>query len=93
VEGIEGAVRRAKQELQAAQNRMAQRVNAHRRELEFNPGDQVLLSTKNLGQPGPGVRKLKSSYMGPFEVDSMVGNVAVKLNLPREWSTCSMLIL
>ena len=30
----------------------------------------------------PGVRKLKPSYMGPFEVDSMVGNVAVKLNLP-----------
>ena len=83
--GIEGAVRRAKQELQAAQNRMAQRVNAHRRELEFNPGDIVLLSTKNLRQPGPGVKKFKPSYMGPFEVDSMVGNVAVKLNLPREW--------
>ena len=72
--------------MQAAQNRMAQRVNAHRRELEFNPGDLVLLSTKNLRQPGPGVKKLKPSYMGPFEVDSMVGNVAVKLNLPREWT-------
>ena len=86
VEGIEGAVRRAKQELQAAQNRMAQRVNAHRRESEFNPGVLVLLSTKNLRQPGPGVRKLQPSYMGHFEVDSMVGNVAVKLNLPREWT-------
>jgi len=48
VEGIEGAERRAKQELQAAQNRMAQRENAHRRELKFNPGDLVLLCTKNL---------------------------------------------
>ena len=84
--GIEGAVRRAKQELQAAQNRMAQRMNAHRRELEFNPGDLVLLSTKNLRQPGPGVRNHKPLCMGPFEVDSMVGNVAVKLNLPREWT-------
>ena len=45
----------------------------------------MLLSTKNFRQPGPGVRKLKPSYMGSFEVDSMVGNVAVKLNLPREW--------
>ena len=44
----------------------------------------MLLSTKNFRQPGPGVRKLKPSYMGPFEVDSMVGNVAVKLNLPRK---------
>jgi hypothetical protein len=47
-------------------------VNAHRRELKFNPGDLVLLSTKNLRQPGPGVRKLKPLYMGPFEVDSML---------------------
>ena len=35
VEGIEEAVRRTKQEVLAAQNRMAQRVNAHRRELEL----------------------------------------------------------
>ena len=61
-------------------------MNAHRRELEFNPGDLVLLSTKNLRQPGPGVRKLKPSYMGPFVVDSMVGRVAVKLNLPKDWT-------
>jgi hypothetical protein len=86
VEGIEKAVKRAKHEMQAAQDRMAKRVNAHRREQEFNPGDQVLLSTKNLKQPGPGVKKLKPSYMGPFEVDCMVGRVAVKLNLPREWT-------
>ena len=46
VEGIERAVRRAKQELQAAQSRMAARVNAHRREVVYSPGDQVLLSTK-----------------------------------------------
>ena len=59
---------------------------AHRRKLEFNPEDLVLLSTKNLRQPGPGVMKLETSYMGPFEVDNMVDNVAVKLNLPREWT-------
>ena len=61
-------------------------MNAHRRKLEFNPEDLVLLSTKNLRQPGPGVMKLETSYMGPFEVDNMVDNVAVKLNLPREWT-------
>ena len=46
----------------------------------------MLLSTKNLRQPGPSVRELRPLYLGPFEVDSMVGNVAVKLNLPREWT-------
>ena len=76
MEGIEGAVRRAKQDLQAAQNCLAQRVNAHRRELKFNPGDKVLLSTKNPRQPSPAVKKLNPSYINPFEVNSMIGNVA-----------------
>jgi len=88
--------------LQAAQNRMAQRVNAHRRELEFNPGDLVLLS--NLRQPGPGVKKLKPLYLGLFQVESMVGNIAMKLNFGniamklnsengRAYTTCFKLIL
>lgn len=67
--------RRSKQELQAAQSCMTLRVNAHCRELQFNPGGLVMLGTKNLRQPGIGVRKLKPSYMGPFELDSMVGMV------------------
>ena len=54
---------------------MTLRVNAHCRELQFNPGGLVMLGTKNLRQPGIGVRKLKPSYMGPFELDSMVGMV------------------
>ena len=59
VEGIKGTVRRAKQELPAAQTRITQRANAHCRELgKFNPKDLVLLSTKKLRQPGPGVRYL-----------------------------------
>jgi hypothetical protein len=48
VKGIKGAVRRTKQELQVAQNCMAQRVNAHPRSLQFNPGDMTLPSTKKL---------------------------------------------
>ena len=45
----------------------------------------VLLSTKTLGSQ---VLMLGNSdpRICPFEVDSMVGNVAVKLSLPREWS-------
>ena len=58
------------------------------RGLEFNPGDLVLLSTKNLRQPGPGVRKLKPSYMGPFEVDNLVGNVAVNLKRMDAHTQC-----
>ena len=47
-----------------------------------------MLSTANMrGKAGePGVRKPKPRYVGPFEVLHMVGEVAVKLSLPKEWS-------
>jgi len=86
VQGIEQAVRRAKQELRAMQDRMIARANAHRRDVLYSPGDRVLLSTRNLNIPGPGLRKLKPTYMGPYPVEYMVGKVAVKLRLPPDWS-------
>ena len=44
-----------------------------------------MLSTKNTKHVGPGVKKLTPVYMGPFEVEDMVGKAAVKLRLPKEW--------
>ena len=62
------------------------------------PGDKVMLSTRSKSKEkgnkeierGTNLNtkvatKLKPMYMGPFEVDHMVGNVAVKLKLPMEW--------
>eukprot|EP00983_Pelagomonas_calceolata_P052277 1142777-Pelagomonas_calceolata.AAC.1 len=70
----------------SAQDRMVSRENARRREVHYEPGELVLLSTKNLNQPGPGIKKLKPSYMGPFEVDRVIGKVAVRLHLPAQWT-------
>eukprot|EP00983_Pelagomonas_calceolata_P006890 224375-Pelagomonas_calceolata.AAC.1 len=86
VQGIEDAVERAKRALLSAQDRMVSRANARRKEVHYEPGELVLLSTKNLNQPGPGIRKLKPSYIGPFEVDRMIGKVAVRLHLPAQWT-------
>lgn len=86
VQGIERAVKRAKQALQSAQDRMRNREDPRRRVVTFQPGERVLLSTKNLRNPQVGVKKLKPSYMGPFTVEKMVGNAAVKLRLPAEWT-------
>ena len=44
-----------------------------------------MLSMKNMRHGGPGVKKLRPLFMGPFEVDHMVGASAVKLHLPPEW--------
>jgi len=85
VEGIQKAVKRAKECMRAAQQRMKQRADAHRREVKYSPGDLVLLNTKNIKHYGPGVKKLRPTFMGPFEVDRMVGAAAVKLHLPAQW--------
>ena len=50
---------------------------------EYQPGDKVYLSTRNLRFKGPG-RKLAPRYVGPFEVLKKVGAVSYRLRLPVE---------
>lgn len=63
---------------QAKQKRLADR---HRRLLQLQPGDQVLLSTKHL-QLRSGTHKLTGRYIGPFRVVGSVNDNAVTLDLP-----------
>jgi len=56
------------------------------RDVTYKLGDLVMLSTKNMRHGGPGVKKLRPMYMGPFGVDYMVDKVAVKPHLPQDWS-------
>lgn len=70
------------QQLQAAQQR--HKTQADRRRTEFpryKDGDKVWLSTQHLKLSCPS-RKLGPRYLGPFEIVSMVNNVAAKLQLP-----------
>ncbi len=84
-EGILENVRQARACMEAAQQRVKAREDQRHREVSYKPGDMVLLSTKNISQPGPGVKKFKPLFMGPFEVIDMVGKAAVKLRLPVQW--------
>ncbi|KAJ9514191.1 hypothetical protein QJQ45_002279 [Haematococcus lacustris] len=88
VKGMKRAVEQARQCLARAQKRMKSYQDNKRREALYLPGDMVLLSTQNMrGKANqPGVRKLKPRYVGPFNVQYMVGKAAVKLWLPDEWS-------
>jgi len=83
---VQEVVKAAQKCVEQARQRMIQAHEGKRREVSYQPGALVMLSTENLRRREPGARKLKPRYMGPFEVLKMVGPVAVKLNLPTDWS-------
>jgi transposase InsO family protein/predicted aspartyl protease len=63
-----------------AQERMVRHANQHRRSIDWKPGDQVYLSTRNLKNYRPH-RKLGNKFEGPFEVLERVGH-GYRLQLP-----------
>ena len=71
--------------LQAAQDRQAHFANAHRKPITFTVGQYVLLSSKNIKIATTGTPKLLPRYLGPFKVIKLVGNAAVKLDIPTAW--------
>lgn len=75
---------KAKRLIQGAQDRQKAYADQGRRELIFEIGDKVLLSTKyiNLKTGTTAVNKLLPQWIGPFEVLAAVGSVAYKLQLP-----------
>ena len=86
-EGISRAVREAKQHLGQARSKYQEYANRFRRPVSYEPGDMVLLNTKNLrGSGEAGVRKLKPRFVGPFRVIRMIGDAAVELDLPEGWT-------
>ena len=81
----------ARDSLDKCSRRMKKYADKHRRALEFQVGDKVLLKltpqiqkkvTNKLYHKG-----MISKYDGPFEVVMRVGNVAYHLNLPERLKT------
>ena len=73
--------------MRQAQHRMTQKANAHRRELQLNIGDRVLVRLQPYRQISLAQRasqKLAKRYYGPFTILERVGPVAYKLNLPLD---------
>ena len=80
------ALSRAKQLLQAAQDRQKAYADKKRRHVEFSVGQLVLLNTKNIKLKHPGSMKLMPRWIGPFKVVKCVNEVAYKLELPETMS-------
>ena len=79
---MQGLLRLAKRRLEAAQHRQKAYADQHRIETEFQVGQRVLLSTKNLKVKSSGTRKFLPKFIGPFKVLKRVGPVAYELELP-----------
>ncbi len=76
----------ARQDLHTSVNRMKLQADKSRRDVEFQVGQQVLLSTKYMRKQmssgkQPVVPKLLPRYIGPFKVTAKVGPLACRLDL------------
>ena len=68
-----------------AQRQQAEYANRSRKDVEFQRGDKVLLSTKNLSRrTDDGKRKFDMLWAGPFDVTERVGKVSYRLALPPD---------
>ena len=75
----------AKDALLEAQRQQTNYTNEHRRYLEFNIGDKVLLSTRNIETPVDkqhSTRKLSPRYCGPYTIIEKISPLVYKLELP-----------
>jgi hypothetical protein len=87
VEMMRANVERAREHLKAAQQRMKAVADPHRRDVSYDVGAEVLLTTKhiNFKRPIGARRKLLPLWVGPFKVTAKVGDVSYKLALPADW--------
>ena len=74
----------ARDNLKRSVNLQSKYYDKKHRDVEFNEGEMVLLSTRNLKMKGiPG--KLKKRFVGPFRIEQRIGQQAYKLSLPENW--------
>ncbi len=80
------ALENAKQHIKAAQERQARWANEYRRDLTFEVGDKVMLSTENLRSTIlRGAPKLLPKFLGPFRITKVISRTAYELQLPSTY--------
>ena len=80
------ALEEAQQNLQQAQARAVRQAHKSRRAEEFEEGDRVLLSTRNLRTFESHLPvKLRRRWTGPFFILKKISPVAYQLDLPPGW--------
>ena len=64
---------------------MSTSANRRRRDVEFQVGDLVHVSTANFKIPAGLTRKFTPLFVGPFPISARVGNVSYRVDLPPEF--------
>jgi len=79
----EERVAKARKYMLDAQSRAKILADKKRREWSLNEGDKVLLNSRHINIQHTGSRKLLPRFIGPFKVLKKIGEVAYKLDLPK----------
>ena len=82
--GIQEKLQNARNSIERAQLHQKKYADKKRREIEFEEGDQVLLSSINLPLR-QGVAKFRTRWLGPFEIIKKLSPTAYRLQLPSEF--------
>ena len=72
--------------LQARQDQRKAELDAHRRDVQFSVGDEVLLDTEHT--PLPSRSLLSPRWMGPFKVLARPAPNTYRLAIPATWRAC-----
>ena len=84
LQNMQNAIREARKQIIKANENTARYVNKSRNPANYNVGDKVWLSTKNLAlEDGSGSRKLNPKYCGPFEITEDINGVTFRLKLSQ----------
>ena len=84
VDRIRTFCKTSRESLQKSVVKQARLYNKKHRPVEFEVGDRVLLSTRNLAMKNIPV-KLRSRFCGPFVVTERIGQQVYRLEIPTNW--------
>ena len=82
---IQNDWKQARRNLSQSVQRQQQYYNQRHRAVEYQVGDLLLLSSRNLNFKNVPA-KLQKKFVGPFEVTEKIGSQAYRLKLPDTWS-------